>query len=118
MLANHAQPKLGNMAAALTLHTHCVQVAPTVDRSRVAFVCLTEEAIANGEMPSVMGGRGPFDLVVVEDVVDKLVQPLHLVHALPSLVRSSTGYAHSMTVTHSVSSMRCCCSAPPCAAML
>ena len=72
----------------------------------MAFVCLTEEAIANGEMPSVMGGRGPFDLVVVEDVVDKLVQPLHLVHALPSLVRSSTGYAHSMTVTHSVPSMR------------
>lgn len=75
------------------MHTDCVQVAPTVDRSRVAFVCLTEEAIANGEMPSVMGGRGPFDLVIVEDVVDKLVQPLHLVHALPSLVRSSTRQA-------------------------
>ena len=93
VIANHAQPELSSHYGCGTVHTDWMQVAPTVDRSRVAFVCLTEEAIANGEMPSVMGGRGPFDLVVVEDVVDKLVQPLHLVHALPSLVRSSTWHA-------------------------
>ncbi len=96
------------------------KVAAAVDRSRVDFVCITEEEIANGEMHRRIGERAQvcacarahvcvhecgwmcegvlllvrgtacrcqFDLVLVEDVFDKLVQPLHLAHALPALVR-------------------------------
>ena len=51
------------------------------------ILCLTEEEMSAGALEGGVAGHAQFDLVLVEDVLDKLVQPLSLSSALTGLVR-------------------------------
>ena len=62
--------------------TTLIRVDPAANRGNVAF--FVEDAVALG---ADVAAQGPFDLVVVDDILTRAVQPLHVLSALVKLVR-------------------------------
>lgn len=62
---------------------HVSFVAPDADRSRIVYLHSSIENLSD-ELKQL----APFDCIVVSDVLDKLVQPLHLIEAIRSLLKT------------------------------
>lgn len=56
-------------------------------RGAVQLINMEVGSVCTAELEKAAAAHTQFDLVLVEDVLDKLVQPLHLVRALSSLVK-------------------------------
>jgi len=87
LLQHHGEVAYERPDEGIIMTQMLARVPAHVDRSRVNYLCLTEEEMSAGALEGGVAGHAQFDLVLVEDVLDKLVQPLSLSSALTGLVK-------------------------------
>jgi 5-histidylcysteine sulfoxide synthase len=87
LLQHHGEVRYERPDEGIIMSQMLAKVPAKVDRSRVSFLQVTEDEYINGTLDAGIAGHSQFDLVLVEDVLDKLNQPLNLARALAALVK-------------------------------